>query len=35
MQWEGDASELESLQRDFQPVEMKAEKLWDIEPTKE
>ena len=35
LQWEGDASEFESLQRDFAPVEMKAEKLWDMEPTKE
>lgn len=35
LEWDGDLSELESLQRDFQPVEVKAARLWDVEPTKE
>lgn len=32
LQWEGDASEFESLQRDFAPIESKSKKLWDLEP---
>lgn len=35
LQWEGDAIELESLRRDFAPIELKSKNLWDIEPTKE
>ncbi len=33
LQWESDTAELESLRRDFAPIELKAKKLWDIEPT--
>lgn len=32
LQWESDLPEMESLQRDFVPVETKSTKLWDIEP---
>ena len=32
LQWESDAVELESLRRDFAPIESKTKKLWDIEP---
>jgi hypothetical protein len=35
LEWEGDMSELESLRRDFAPIELKSKKLWDIEPTKQ
>lgn len=32
LQWESDLPEMESLRRDFAPVETKSTKLWDIEP---
>ncbi len=32
LQRESDVAELESLRRDFAPVESKTKKLWDIEP---
>ncbi|MBL8873633.1 MAG: serine/threonine protein kinase [Planctomycetaceae bacterium] len=32
LQWESDLPEMESLRRDFVPVETKSTKLWDIEP---
>jgi serine/threonine protein kinase len=34
LQWESEAAELESLRRDFVPVETKIQKLWDVEPIK-
>jgi serine/threonine protein kinase len=33
LQWESDRQEMESLRRDFVPVETKSTKLWDIEPS--
>lgn len=32
LQWESDTAELESLRKDFAPIELKTKKLWDIEP---
>ena len=32
LQWESDATELESLRQDFAPIEAKTKKMWDIEP---
>ncbi len=34
LQWDSDANELESLRRDFAPIELKTKQLWDIEPAK-
>ncbi len=32
LQWDGEAKQLESIRRDFAPVEAKTKTLWDIEP---
>ena len=33
LKWDSDANELESLRRDFAPLETKTKKLWDVEPS--
>lgn len=33
LQWESDATELEALRRDLEPIELKTKSLWDLEPT--
>jgi len=32
LKWDSGAVELESLRRDFSPIETQTKKLWDVEP---